>query len=78
MANCTKRASLVLELTEFEAEVLCALLGGVYMEQDDKLPRPKNNPVFDAVTNIFNELDLNLHDREATYSDLFTGDIKVK
>lgn len=61
----------VLEMTEKEAEVLCALVGGIRL----------SNEYSDAartVSGIFEWLNSELSERELSFSDLFKGSVEVR
>jgi hypothetical protein len=58
------------ELTEEEAEVLAALIGGI--------PKPSDNATGEVLRGIFHALDMAVPNRTKSYGDLFQGEVIIK
>lgn len=63
-----RSCTVTLELDEREAEILCALVGGVLFSFDTEVGK--------VVYEIFNGLDDVLTDRNTSFSDFFEGNVR--
>ena len=62
MSEVARLVQIQIALTEPEAEVLCALIGGIA-----NLPR--------SLEELYAQLDASLPNREVSFSDLFHGEV---
>jgi hypothetical protein len=67
-----KPKKLIVELSEEEATVLCALVGGV---SSSYVHETKTGRV---IREVFDCLNTSLHNRNTTFSDYFEGEVEVK
>lgn len=63
--------TITVEFTETEAEIICALVGGVRSYSF-------GSKATDATLALFDILNKTLPDRSTSFSDFFEGDVKVK
>lgn len=68
MSDVVRITTLHVELAEDEAEVLCALLGGVEYTDDSKR----------FLQDLFFQLRDALPERQQAFSDLFEGEVRAK
>lgn len=72
MAAAKVVTGITLTLSLEEAEVLCALVGGVGHPARES--GPTSHPTFDVTSSVFTSLDELLPDRTRSFYDLFTCD----
>lgn len=62
--------TITVELTEEEATIICALVGGLKYRFDTKAGN--------VVHELFDALDNNLPDRTESFNDFFEGEVRIR